>query len=503
VTGSASAEPAIVPRWEWRTFGESFGVAEERLAAISPTKAEDSDELYVLSRRAEASCKVRSGQLDVKRLEQVDEDGLQQWRPVAKAELPVAAADVAALLRVLGASVPDLASDHYDLERLVAEVVDRNEDLLAVPVSKHRVHYVVDGCMAELTDVRSGGQAVRTIAVENEDPAVVRSTVDALGLWDRPNVSFPRGLALLAGFGARHAIVDVGTNSVKLVVGERSADGSWTHLVDRSEVTRLGEGLAASGRLDPEATRRTVEAVAELVDEARSHGADVVATGTAWMRAAANADELLATVLERSGVRIELIDGVEEARLSYLAAVAGLGPTVGPLVVFETGGGSTQFTFGQGERIDERFSVDVGSVRLMEQFGLANAVGEERIAAALDSVAVDLAPLEGREAPDLLVGLGGAVTNLAAVKHGLRSYDRAVVQGTVLDVSEIDRQIELYRTRDADGRRSIAGLQPKRAETILAGACVVRAVLTRIGCESLTVSDRGLRHRLLVERFGG
>ena len=91
---------------------------------------------------------------------------------------------------------------------------------------------------------------------------------------------------------------------------------------------------------------------------------------------------------------------------------------------------------------------------------------------------------------------------MAAVKHSLERYDPEIVQGTELDTGEIDRQIEVYRTRSADERREIAGLQPNRAEVILAGACVVRTVLEKLGCESLVVSDRGLRHGLLVERFG-
>ena len=93
-------------------------------------------------------------------------------------------------------------------------------------------------------------------------------------------------------------------------------------------------------------------------------------------------------------------------------------------------------------------------------------------------------------------------TNLAAVKHGLATYDPEIVQGTVLDRAEIERQIELYRSRDAAGRREIVGLQPARAEVILAGACVVLTVLRKLGRDSFTVSDRGLRHGVLVERFG-
>jgi exopolyphosphatase/guanosine-5'-triphosphate,3'-diphosphate pyrophosphatase len=493
----------IVPRWEWRTFGDSFAEAESRLDALEPARVDDSDELYILSERVEGSIKVRGGQLDVKRLEAVSEDGLEQWNPVSKAEFPLDAAELASLLTALGTSVPSLVLETYDVEQLV-EVVDLHDDLRTVPVSKNRIHYLVDGCMAELTDVRSGRRTTRTIAVENEDPAVVRATVEALGLWPRPNLSFPRGLALLVGFGVRrHAVIDVGTNSVKLVVGEPAADGTWRHLVDRSKVTRLGQELGASGRLHPEAMQRTSDAIAEMADEARAHGVEhVAAAGTAWMRRAGNADEFVAAVQDRSGVRVEMIDGGEEARLSYLAAIAGLGSLEGSLVLFETGGGSTQFTFGHGELIDGRFSTDVGAVRVTERFGLAEAVDGETLAAVLADAAVDLGVLDGHATPDLLVGMGGALTNLAAVKHALVTYDPRVVQGTVLDLEELDRQIELYRRRGAEERRSIVGLQPKRADIILAGACIVRTVLTKLGASSVTVSDRGLRHRLLVERFG-
>ena len=144
----------------------------------------------------------------------------------------------------------------------------------------------------------------------------------------------------------------------------------------------------------------------------------------------------------------------------------------------------------------------VGAVRLTEQFGLDHAVSDERLRDALDLIAAELNRLDGRPSPDTLIGMGGALTNLAAVERGLATYDPDAVHGTRLDRAGIDRQIELYRTRDADERRGIVGLQPNRAEVILAGACVVRAVLTKLECDSLVVSDRGLRHRLIADRFG-
>ena len=206
-------------------------------------------------------------------------------------------------------------------------------------------------------------------------------------------------------------------------------------------------------------------------------------------------------VRARCGVRIEIISGEEEGRLAYLAATSALG-TRGSRVVFDTGGGSSQFTFGHGDRVDERFSVEVGAVRFTEEYGLSGAVSHDVLSAASDAIEAGLASLDGRASPDTLVGMGGAVTNLAAVKHGLSEYDPDIVQGTVLDRAEIDRQIEVYRTRSADQRRTLVGLQPGRAEVILAGACIVRTVLEKLGQDSLVVSDRGLRHGVLAEQFG-
>jgi exopolyphosphatase / guanosine-5'-triphosphate,3'-diphosphate pyrophosphatase len=301
----------------------------------------------------------------------------------------------------------------------------------------------------------------------------------------------------------RFAVIDVGTNSVKFHVGEREADGAWRTVADRAEVTRLGEGLDDTGELGVEPIARTADAIADMVDEAKAEGVEeIAAVGTAGLRIASNSSELIDEVRGRTGVEIEVIPGEEEARLAYVAATSGLGLSDGKLVVFDTGGGSSQFTFGAPGRIEEQFSVNVGAARFTEQFGLDAAVPAETVAAAKAAIGADLSRLDGSERPDLLVGMGGGITNMAAVKHGLERYDPEVIQGTELNAAEVDRQIELYRTRSADERRQIAGLQPKRAEVMLAGACIVRTVLDKLDRDSLVVSDRGLRHGLIVERFG-
>jgi exopolyphosphatase / guanosine-5'-triphosphate,3'-diphosphate pyrophosphatase len=300
-----------------------------------------------------------------------------------------------------------------------------------------------------------------------------------------------------------YAVIDVGTNSVKFHIGERHDDGSWATLVDRAEVTRLGEGIAETGDIAPAAIERTAEAIAAMAAEARSNRASsLVAVGTMGMRNARNSDEFIARVRERAGVTVEVISGEEEARLAYLAAVAGLGLGDGRRVVFDTGGGSTQFTIGDEDKVDEQFSVNVGAVRLTNQFGLGGPVSRERLDEALAAIAAEFGRLDGVAHPQALVGMGGAITNMTAVMLGLARYDPEAVQGSVLSRAAVDRQIELYRAHDVEQRREIVGLQPRRADVILAGACVVRTVMEKLGRDALTVSDRGLRHGVLVERFG-
>ena len=483
-------------RWEWRTFGTADDIFGDR----SPERVRESDELYILSVARGDTVKVRDDLMDVKHLEQVNDDGLEQWAPVMKAEFPLSADQVRSILEGMHVPVPQLDRREYELDN----VVQGRPDLLAVAVHKHRTRYTIGDCMAELTEVTTEQGSTRTVAVESEDPERVMAAVRELGLADRPNTSYPKGLKALVGFGAgRYAVIDVGTNSVKFHIGERARDGTWQTVVDRAEVTRLGEGLDEVGELRSTAIERTTEAVAEMVAEARQAGVlAVAAVGTAGLRAAPNAADFVDAVRARCGVEVEVISGEEEARLAYLAATSALPTARGSLAVFDTGGGSAQFTFGEGAHVHEQFSVPVGAVRYTERYCLAEAVDDDVLAEAQVAIGHDLATLEGRAAPDALVGLGGALTNMAAVKHELAKYDPDVVQGTVLDHAEIDRQLELYRTRGRDERLTIVGLQPGRADVILAGACIVGTVLEKLRVDSLTVSDRGLRHGLLVDRFG-
>lgn len=496
-----SFQPATVPRWEWRTFGD-LDDANASLAALKQRDPIESDETYLVALGSDASAKIRSGLLDLKVLQRVDSTGLQRWVPAMKAEFPVGEDVASALTDVLG--VPMQASLQFPVGRdeLLRAVAGAGDEVRLVEVHKSRRRSVLDECMVEYTTLTAEGTTVTTVAVESADRALVHATVRKLGLEGRRNTCVARGLRLLLGWAAaRCAVLDVGTNSVKFVVAQRHGTGQPD--LDTAVVTRLGEGVAEGGELRSEAIRRTVDAITLLVQDARRAGpVEIVAVGTAGLRQASNRDVFLDAVLGRCGVQVEVISGADEARLAYRAAVSTL-PLVGDhLLVYDSGGGSSQFTFGSGNAIEDQFSLDVGAVRFTERFGLAGVVSRETVDAAIAAISAELARIEGRARPDMVIGIGGTATNLAAVSHALASYDPDVVHGTTVDTVEVERQIELYRQRSTEERRSVPGLQPARAPVILAGACIMRAILSRTGQDRVTVSDRGLRHGVLAERFG-
>ena len=213
----------IIPRWEWRTFAADLGEAGRRFDDLVPESTSESVEEYLLSLHSDASAKLRDDRADVKVLEEVDAHGLQRWRPVLKAPLPLSSADRDTLVRAMGV-------DAYP-----------SPALRAVRVAKRRARYLIDGCMAERSEIRIPHGVVQTIAFESEDPERVRAAVRDLGLAGRRNVSLPRELKALTGFDTRrYATIDVGTNSVKFHIGARSGDGSWETISDRASSRAWG-----------------------------------------------------------------------------------------------------------------------------------------------------------------------------------------------------------------------------------------------------------------------
>ena len=302
---------------------------------------------------------------------------------------------------------------------------------------------------------------------------------------------------------SRKAIIDIGSNSVKFLVCESAGDKTIRTVLDTSDIARLGEGLDATGLIGDKAMERNVAAVVAFAEKAKELGADqIVSVGTMALRKACNSDIFVRKVKEACGVDVKIIPGEEEARLSYLAILSGLPMDKdADLVVFDTGGGSTEFIYGRGTEMIKRFSVNLGAVRITENYLKSDPVTPEEVKTATSQIDKEFAEAEVAGRPKLLVGMGGAVTTMGAVKHKMVKYDPAAIQGSKLLKKDIEDQIAEYSKRTVEQRKELPGLQPKRADVILAGACILKVITDRLGAEELTISDRGLRHGLAFELF--
>ncbi|MBR5016273.1 MAG: Ppx/GppA family phosphatase [Spirochaetia bacterium] len=302
---------------------------------------------------------------------------------------------------------------------------------------------------------------------------------------------------------SRKAIIDIGSNSIKFFVGELAEDKTIRTVLDTNDIARLGEGLDATGLISDEAMERNVASVASFAAKARELGADqIVSVGTMALRKAGNSGIFVKKVKDACGVDVNIIPGEEEARLSYLAILSGLPlDKDANLVVFDTGGGSTEFIYGKGTEMIKRFSVNLGAVRITENYLKSDPVTPDEVKAAIAQIDKEFAEagVEGR--PKQLVGMGGTVTSMGAVKHKMVKYDPAVIQGSKLLKKDIEDQIAEYSRRTVEQRKELPGLQPKRADVILAGACILKVITDRLGADGLTISDRGLRHGLAFDLF--
>lgn len=184
----------IIPRWEWRTFGDTFGESEKRFAAFTPEKVRESSEIYILSAVSNDNTKIRDLLMDIKTLQQVNEDGLEQWKPIMKGAFPLPAAEIAKVFGAFRVEPPAFARTAYTLEQFVNELVKPSRHLRAVDVKKVRTGYTINGCIAEMAEVTADGRKTRTVAIESEDPAKVIATVRELALDRLPNINYLRGL---------------------------------------------------------------------------------------------------------------------------------------------------------------------------------------------------------------------------------------------------------------------------------------------------------------------
>ncbi len=300
----------------------------------------------------------------------------------------------------------------------------------------------------------------------------------------------------------RYAAIDIGTNTILLLIAEQTPEGRLQTIMDLETTTRLGEGLTKTRKINPHAMQRSIDVIDRYLSLCREKGvAEIAAAGTSALREARNRLDFLQKVRRRCGLEIEIISGQEEARLSYLAVAMDQKWPSGPLVVIDIGGGSTEWIYGDAGGEVRVFSLNIGSVTLTEQFLTSDPVEEGEYQAMTSHVSklLDNIPPLGGDA--VLVGIGGTITSLFSVRQGLKEFDPSRIHHGLLKLKDVEGQIEQLKTLPLRERKAIPGLPPERADVIIAGATILLHCLIRFGSNRIYVSCHGLRYGILFDRF--
>lgn len=305
----------------------------------------------------------------------------------------------------------------------------------------------------------------------------------------------------------RIAAIDVGTNSIRLIVAEAFGEGNYRVLDDEREIARLGKGLSEGGALSPDAVERAVLVIDHMRKIAEGYGVERIrVVGTAAVREASNGEEFRRLLRERTGLSLEIIDAQQEAKLAYTSAAHAFDLRSLPAAVVDIGGGSTEIVLSSGAVIEQVYTVPLGAVRLTDQFGGPDASAGaryEEMRRHVRRVVREHVP-DLPFTPQLLVGSGGtfeAVAKVAMQERGAKGAS-ATVRGYDMTRTEVRRLLDRLRGMALRERLRVPGLSEQRAEIIVAGVCVLHRVMTRLGVERMRVNDGGIRDGMLLAMIG-
>lgn len=297
----------------------------------------------------------------------------------------------------------------------------------------------------------------------------------------------------------RVATIDIGTNTVLLLVAE-TRGGDLVAIRQGATITRLGENVDKTRELKPEAIARTNDALSDFAALVREAKVDRVAVvGTSAMRDARGGEKVRTHVTSEFGVDARVLSGDEEAKMTFSGALSGLAiEKSDPVAVFDIGGGSTEIVRGKGGAISYAHSFDVGSVRLTERHVKSDPPSAAELAAIEESVKAELASARGETAARV-IGIAGTMTTLCAVSLEMHDYDGARVHGHVMTRDAIAETVARLAKMPLSARKSLPGLEPKRADVIVAGGIIALACLDVLGARQVMISDRGVRWGLALE----
>jgi exopolyphosphatase/guanosine-5'-triphosphate,3'-diphosphate pyrophosphatase len=297
----------------------------------------------------------------------------------------------------------------------------------------------------------------------------------------------------------RVAVVDIGTNSTRLLIADVDPDsGELEELVRRSQVTRLGDGVDAQGSLSEAAIERVLATLAGYSAEIEAQECEAnLAVLTSAVRDAANGADFAARVREDYGLDARVLSGDEEAQLSFLGAMSGRPAPTEPIVVIDVGGGSTEFVIGRGHRAGFHVSLPMGVVRMSER----HIHTDPPAPAELQNLALDVReillqglPADERAAVKDGIAVAGTATSAASIDQKLDPYDPERVHGYQLTLGTVEMLLARLADMTESQRREVVGLDPNRAPTIVAGMILLSEALRAFDLEQVEVSDHDILH---------
>jgi exopolyphosphatase/guanosine-5'-triphosphate,3'-diphosphate pyrophosphatase len=297
-------------------------------------------------------------------------------------------------------------------------------------------------------------------------------------------------------------VIDIGTNTVLLLIARMAPSGRIETLLDEQRVPRLGRGVDSSRNLSGDSMERVLVVLDEYAALLTRHAPDrVVVFGTSAVRDAANRENFIRRVEARTGYRLEVLTGRDEALWTFRGGISGVDHE-GPFTVIDIGGGSTEISVGDPSGVSHHVSLDVGSVRLTERMFHADPPSpldlERAIALVEDAIALAAAfPLKGTT----LVGVAGTATSLAAIAQGLTEYNTGRIAGYRLGVAQVEAIYRDLHQRSAEEILAISGLMKGREDIITAGALILREVMTHFGFSECVVSERGVRYGIALREL--
>jgi exopolyphosphatase/guanosine-5'-triphosphate,3'-diphosphate pyrophosphatase len=305
----------------------------------------------------------------------------------------------------------------------------------------------------------------------------------------------------------RLTAIDIGTNTILMLIADVSTDGTLSPVRDEQVIARLGKGVDANRSITPETTGRVLAHLRDYKQISESlHSEKIIAVGTSALRDASNRKEFIDTVRQEVGLEIAILSGDEEAELTYQGAVSEFqDPNSNrSFAVLDIGGGSTELTIGKGTRITQKSSLDLGSVRLTERILQASPPSSPALQQTVSEIRDRISMFPPLPPQTKLIGVAGTVTTLAAIDLGLTEYDRSQVSGHFLSRATIEHVSKELNSRTIPQMaKDFPQIQPGRSDIIVAGVLILIESLRRFKVKGITVSDRGLRYGMALREIRG